>query len=130
MQSSSPITQQPLDSPLRGEPFSAGHLWEHAQQVAPHQQLARRGAGDRRLVDRFESNCRFIAATYQTIIESVREQDAIAPDAEWLIDNYYVVQEQLREIREDLPRGFYQELPKLSSEPFVGFPRVYELAHE
>ena len=91
---------------------------------------ARSGAGDRRFIDRFESNCRFIATAYQTIIASVRDQEAIAPDAEWLVDNYYVVQEQLREIREDLPRNFYLELPKLSSAPFAGFPRVYELAHE
>ena len=40
------------------------------------------------------------------------------------------MQEQLREIREDLPRSFYDELPKLASPPFAGFPRVYELAHE
>ncbi len=88
------------------------------------------GSGDRQFADRFESNCRYIAATYQSVIESVRDQEPISPDAEWLVDNYYVVQEQLREIREDMPRSFYLELPKLASPPFVGFPRVYEIAHE
>ncbi len=128
--SSRTITSQSLDLPLRGESFSAEHLWEHAQEVAQGQTLARRGAGDRQFADRFESNCRFIATTYQTIIESVRDQEPISPDAEWLVDNYYVVQEQLREIREDLPPSFYLELPKLSSPPFAGFPRAYELAYE
>jgi cyclic beta-1,2-glucan synthetase len=119
-----------LDPPLRGEPFSAEHLWEYAREVAQRQTLARRGAGDRQLIDRFEANARRIASAYQTIIDSVRDQESVSPDAEWLVDNYYVVQEQLREIREDLPRSFYVELPKLSSPTFVGFPRVYELAHE
>jgi cyclic beta-1,2-glucan synthetase len=128
--SSRSIVLPPLDPPLRGESFSAEHLWQHAQDVAQRQTIARRGAGDRQFIDRFESNARFIATTYQAVIESVREQQTISPDAEWLVDNYYVVQEQLREVREDLPRSFYVELPKLSSTPFTGFPRVYELAHE
>lgn len=128
------VSQQAIspawEPPLRGESFSAEHLWLHAQEVAQRQALSRTGAGDRRLIERFENNCRLIATAYQTIIASVRDQESIAPDEEWLVDNYYVVQEQLREIREDLPRNFYRELPKLSSSPFAGYPRVYELAHE
>ena len=59
-----------------------------------------------------------------------QQDEVLAPDAEWLVDNYYIVEEQLREIREDLPRRFYLELPKLTDGPFADFPRVYELAHE
>jgi len=43
-----------------------------------------------------------------------------------LLDNFSIVEEQLREIHEDLPRGFYRELPKLAD----GHPRVYRLALE
>ena len=49
-----------------------------------------------------------------------------APDAEWLIDNFYIVEEQLREIHDDLPRRYYRELPKSA----FGEPRVYSLAVE
>jgi cyclic beta-1,2-glucan synthetase len=123
------VTRRKLEPPLRGEPFSAEHLWNYAEQFATSQVVARGGA-DRRLVDRFESNSRFIADAYRAISQSIRDGEPLAPDAEWLVDNYYVVEEQLREIREDLPRSYYLELPKLASGPFAGFPRVYELAHE
>ncbi len=123
------VTHRKLEPPLRGEPFSAEHLWNYAEQFAASQVVSRRGA-DRRLVDRFESNSRFIADAYRAISQSIRDGEPLAPDAEWLVDNYYVVEEQLREIREDLPRSYYLELPKLASGPFAGFPRVYELAHE
>ena len=73
---------QPLDPPIRGDSFSAEHLWEYAQDVARRQALARSGTGDRQFADRFERNCRYIATTYQTIIESVRDQEPISPDAE------------------------------------------------
>ncbi len=126
---SSNARQLQHEPPLRGEPFSAEHLWTFAEQLATRH-VVRRGGADRRLVHRFEDNSRFIAAAYRTVIESAQQDEVLAPDAEWLVDNYYIVEEQLREIREDLPRRFYLELPKLTDGPFADFPRVYELAHE
>jgi cyclic beta-1,2-glucan synthetase len=38
------------------------------------------------------------------------------------------VEEQIREIREDLPPGYYRQLPKLASGPFAGYPRVFGIA--
>src|SRR6266404_7154827 len=59
---------------------------------------------------------------------AVRVERAITPAAEWLADNFHIVDEQLREIRDDLPPGFYHELPKLADGPLAGHPRVYGLA--
>ncbi len=56
------------------------------------------------------------------------EGRAITPAAEWLLDNYHLVEAQIREIREDLPPGFYRQLPKLASGPFMGYPRVFGIA--
>ena len=56
------------------------------------------------------------------------EGRSITPAAEWVLDNYHVVEEQIREIREDLPPQFYRQLPKLADGPFAGFPRVFGIA--
>ena len=32
---------------------------------------------------------------------------------EWMLDNFYIVKQTLRQIEEDLPAKFSQELPKL-----------------
>lgn len=58
-------------------------------------------------------------------IESGR---GVEPAAEWLLDNYHVVEEQVRQIRDDLPPGFYRQLPKLADGPFTGYPRVLGMA--
>src|SRR5260370_1160671 len=58
----------------------------------------------------------------------IREERTITPAAEWFVDNFHVVEDQLREIRDDLPAGFYRELPKLADDPHRGYPRVYGLA--
>jgi len=65
---------------------------------------------------------------YRVVARAIREERAIVPAAEWLADNFHIVDEQLREIRDDLPPGYYRELPKLAGGPFAGAPRVYGLA--
>ena len=52
----------------------------------------------------------------------------MTPAAEWLVDNYYIVDEHIRAIRRDLPPGYYKQLPKLARGPLRGYPRVYGLA--
>jgi cyclic beta-1,2-glucan synthetase len=62
------------------------------------------------------------------VSRAVAQGEALTPDGEWLLDNFYVVEEVLREIRTDLPRGFYHELPSLEDGPEAGLPRCYALA--
>ena len=50
------------------------------------------------------------------------------PADEWLLDNFYVAQEQIRQVRDDLPRGFYRGLPKLAEGHLEGYPRVLGIA--
>ena len=52
----------------------------------------------------------------------------MTPAAEWLLDNYHLVEEQIREIRDDLPPGYYRQLPKLADGPFAGYPQVFGIA--
>jgi cyclic beta-1,2-glucan synthetase len=59
---------------------------------------------------------------------AVAEGSPVTPAAEWLLDNYHVVEEQIREIREDLPPSFYRLLPKLASGQHAGYPRVFAIA--
>jgi cyclic beta-1,2-glucan synthetase len=58
----------------------------------------------------------------------VDEHRAITPAADWLVDNYYLVERQIREIRASLPPGYYRQLPKLADGPFAFYPRVFGLA--
>ncbi len=65
---------------------------------------------------------------YRATARAIQNEQAIIPAAEWLVDNFYIVEEQLREIRDDLPPGFYRKLPKLASGHLEGFPRVFGVA--
>ena len=58
------------------------------------------------------------------------DEQVLSSAAEWLLDNFYLARQSLRQIREDLPHGFYRQLPKLTAGPLGGYPRVYAIAQE
>ncbi len=65
---------------------------------------------------------------YRTLVEGLRRGQGISPAAEWLVDNFHTVEEQLRQIREDLPKSYHYELPKLITGEMRGYPRIYLIA--
>ncbi|HEU4592036.1 MAG TPA: glucoamylase family protein [Steroidobacteraceae bacterium] len=113
---------------LREEIFSIERLEQHAESLAAAQTITRQPGFRRSLGARLRGNEKALLAAYRSIARAVDEGRSITPAAEWVLDNYHVVEEQIREIREDLPGGFYRQLPKLAEGPFAGFPRVFGIA--
>ena len=115
-------------APIRAELFSVERLEEHARSLAAAQAVTpgeRKGAS---LVKRLAENEAVLVAAYRDIAEAVDAGAAITPAAEWLIDNYHVVEEQIREVRGDLPPGYYRQLPKLAGGAVRRYPRVFGVA--
>jgi len=117
-----------FEAPIRAELFSAERLEQHAQSLAVAQTVTRNPADERALVPRVRENGRVLHEAHTLIGNAARERLAITPAAEWLLDNFHVVEDQLRDIREHLPTGYYRLLPKLADGPLRGYPRVYGLA--
>ena len=117
-----------LEEPIRAELFSAERLEQHGETLAAAQRVTTTPRKGRPLLPRVLDNGRVLLESYRAIAQAIREDRAITPAAEWLVDNYHIVDEQVREIRDDLPPGFYRELPKLAGGHLGGYPRVYGLA--
>ncbi len=112
-------------APIRAELFSVERLEEHARSLAAAQGVM---AGERKgalLAKRLAENEAELLSAYREIAKAVDAGAVITPAAEWLIDNFHLIEKQIREIRADLPAGYYWQLPKLASGPFVGYPRVF-----
>ena len=77
---------------------------------------------------RLYDNTKVLIAAYRAIVGATRVHEPITPAAEWLLDNFHIVDEQIREIKDDLPPGYYRMLPKLADGPLAGFPRVFGVA--
>ena len=117
----------PLEDPIRAELFSVERLEQHAESLAEAQRTTQTGAA-KLLAPRLCANTKVLIAAYQAIVNASRAQQPIAPAAEWLLDNFHVVDEQIREIEDDLPPGYYNGLTKLADGPLAGYPRVFGIA--
>ena len=116
------------EAPFVGEIFSVEHLEQHAALIsAEHQIFIGRGRG-RTLLTRLADNQHVLINAYETLADAIRRERSLSPAAEWLVDNFHLVEEQLREIREDLPEGYYRELPKLKEGELADYPRIYAIA--
>ncbi|HEX7449429.1 MAG TPA: glucoamylase family protein, partial [Pirellulales bacterium] len=113
------------DEPIRAEIFGVDGLENHARCLAT---TARVGAVRAYpLHQRFLQNGRELAAAHRRIVEATTREESITTDAEWLLDNYHIIEDALREIHQDLPQGYYAQLPKLVDAPLRGLPRVYAI---
>jgi cyclic beta-1,2-glucan synthetase len=115
------------DEAIRAELFSTERLERHAESLAGAQRVATRRRG-RKVAPRVDENARVLFESYHAIAQAIREGRSITPAAEWLVDNFHVVDEQIREIHDDLPPSFYRDLPKLAEGHLEGFPRVLGIA--
>ncbi|HZM34226.1 MAG TPA: glucoamylase family protein [Burkholderiales bacterium] len=113
---------------IREELFSIERLEQHAGSLAAAQPVGATPTTGRSLATRLQENEAVLLQAYRTIAGAVGEGRAITPAAEWLLDNYHLVEEQIREIRDDLPSGYYRQLPKLTGGPLSGYPRVFGVA--
>ena len=124
-------TPSPLWSditPVREELFGVERLEQHAESLAAAQPVTAAPPAVLSLHARLNDNAAVLLAAYRASAAELESGGGLVPAAEWLLDNYHLVEEQIREIRDDLPPGYYRQLPKLAEGPLAGYPRVFGLA--
>src|SRR3982750_3098106 len=121
----------PDEKPLRDELLSIEGLEERALALAASFTIdpdPRRRA--RNIFPRFEENVRVLRDAYRTLADDVRRGQFVASAAEWLLDNFHLVSAEVTDIRRNLPRTYYRELPTLASREQAGHARIYAVAVE
>jgi cellobiose phosphorylase len=115
--------------PLRAELFSLEQLRRHATELARRHSVERQEGPDR-LLTRLRENEQVLLQAYDLVREAVQQGRRVAPAAEWLLDNLYLIEQQIQMARRHLPRHYSRQLPRLSAGPMAGYPRIYEMALE
>ncbi|MDO9530729.1 MAG: cyclic beta 1-2 glucan synthetase, partial [Deltaproteobacteria bacterium] len=117
------------EPPLRSELFSAAQMEQHGKTLAGSHQV-RPGRPQGRLLKRLAENHTVLIGVRNLLTEAVKANRRITPAGEWLLDNFYLIEEQVRTAKRHLPKGYSRELPRLLNGPSAGLPRVYDLALE
>ncbi|MFQ6100929.1 MAG: GH36-type glycosyl hydrolase domain-containing protein [Anaerolineae bacterium] len=107
-----------------------GQLENLARQLAESHSVAGRPRRRPSLLDCLREQETLLRDAYRRFARASEVQLALSYAAEWLLDNFYVVERALRQVREDMPKGYYRQLPKLDTSPLEGYPRIYALTRE
>jgi cellobiose phosphorylase len=116
------------EPPLRAELFSVEQLARHARTLAANHQVVTR-EGSNSLLAKLTQN-EDVLRTFNRATLGVKPGRRITPAAEWLLDNFYLIEEQIHMAKRHLPRGYSRELPRLLNGSCAGLPRIYDIVLE
>lgn len=117
------------EPPLRAELFSAEQMQQHGKTLAGLHAVSTEHEPDP-LLARLAENEVVLLDVRNLVAEAVKGSRRITPAGEWLLDNFYLIEEQIRMAKRHLPKGYSRELPRLGNGPSAGLPRVYDIALE
>ena len=117
------------ETPLRSELFSTSQMEEHGKILAGLHVLDL-GHAPERLIARLAKNEKVLFEVRDLLTDVVQANRVIIPAGEWLLDNFYLIEEQILVARKLLPKGYAKKLPRLKNGPSKGLPRVYDIALE
>src|SRR5207237_1998872 len=119
---------RPKELPLRAELFSVEQLARHAQFIAAQHTIVT-GRASARLLTRLDQNEKVLRALNRATL-AVDQSRRVTAAAEWLLDNFYLIEDQIQLARRHLPEQYSRELPRLANGPSAGFLRVYDIVLE
>ena len=118
----------PLEPPIRSEIFGPERFAQHGHSLGETHAARYAGSGSAAFFPRLRDNILTLREAHRYIGMQATTGYDVSPAAEWLLDNFHLIEAQLREIHEGLPRRYFRNLPVLKDEPLIGLPRVYGIA--
>ncbi len=116
-----------LEAPIRSEIFGPERFAQHGRSLA-ETHAARHGDSSSGFFPRLENNIWVLREAQAFIGAHAASGYQVSPAAEWLLDNFHLIEAQLDEIHAGLPRRYFRDLPVLIDEPLAGLPRIYSVA--
>lgn len=119
------------ESDLIKEPLSTQLLQERAKAIAYGMgDLVQNPPFEPSLLKRLDQCARSLNEIRNNVSQAEHIEQTITSSAEWLLDNMHVIQSSIEEVRRNLPKKYYRELPKVKEGPFIGLARIYLIAKD
>jgi len=115
---------------MRDASLSSEELEGHAKRIAIEHAVSIKKRSVKSPIVRMNENYKFILNVYQDLNEDLQKKAAVPPASEWLLDNFYIIEKQVKGMRRDLKKSDYNRLPILKSGPLKGQIRIFAVAVE
>ena len=117
-----------LEPPIRSEIFGPQRFAQHGRSLGTAHRSAPAGTHKPNFFPRVRSNIATLREAHRYIGVQASTGYDISPAAEWLLDNFHLIEAQLDAVHAGLPRRYFRALPVLLDEPLAGLPRIYGVA--
>jgi cellobiose phosphorylase len=114
------------EEPLRAELFSSDQMERFGKTLAGTHQLSKKPAKDH-LIKRLAENEIILNEVRKLLTDSIKRKVQITPAGEWLIDNFYLIEENIRNSKIHFPKDYSEGLPQLARTSSVGLTRIYDI---
>ncbi len=115
---------------INGVLLSTNQLEEHLRKIAIEQTLSNKSDKQTYPIPRLKANFDFITIVYKMLQEHIKLNIPIHPAGEWLLDNYYIIEENVKMVVRELPLKKYINFLGIANSDYNGFARIYVLASE
>jgi cyclic beta-1,2-glucan synthetase len=115
------------EEPLRAELFSSDQMERFGKSLATKHELSAKPAKDH-LIKRLVDNEDVLHAVHKLLTDAIKRKYQITPAGEWLMDNFYLVEEHIRSAKIHFPKDYSEDLPQLATGASAGLTRIYDIA--
>jgi len=115
---------------VRDASLTSEELDDHAKKIALEHSVSRKKSLINWPIPRMNDSYDFILSVYKELGEDIQKKHALPSSAEWLLDNFYIIEDQVKVLRRELTRKSYQRLPVLRAGPFKGYARIFAIVAE
>ncbi|MEP7170329.1 MAG: cyclic beta 1-2 glucan synthetase, partial [Bacteroidota bacterium] len=114
------------EEPLRAELYSSEQMERFGKSLAATHKLSTKPAQDH-LLRRLADNEIILQEVRKLLADSVKKKYQLTPAAEWLIDNFYLIEDHIRNAKKHFPKGYSENLPQLLNGASTGLTRIYDI---
>ena len=115
---------------IKGTNLEEGQLEKYLKQIAEEHIISKNSEKVTYPINKVEENFKVILRTYELLNEHLRLGIKVHSAGEWLLDNFYVIEETVKNIEKSLTMKKYTKLPGIANNKYRGFARIYVLASE
>src|SRR6185312_7046030 len=114
------------EEPLKAELYSSEQMERFGKSLAANHKLSSKPAKEH-LLKRLNDNEVILQEVRKLLTYSIKRKYQITPAGEWLIDNFYLIEEHIRNAKRHFPKDYSEDLPQLSGGPSAGLTRIYDI---
>ena len=105
-------------------------LEKHLQKIASNHNLVNKSSKETYPIPHLIENYETIKIVYNLLNSHVKQGISTHPAGEWLLDNFYIIEETVKQIQKELTLKKYTNFLGIANGRYKGFARIYVVAAE